>query len=108
MNVFEKIIAGELPCKKVLENADFLCFHDISPRAKIHVLVVPKRSVRDFNDADPEMMAKIYPFMMEVIDILGIKNTGYKIITNTGEDGSQEVPHLHFHILGGEKLRGHF
>ncbi|WP_121021923.1 histidine triad nucleotide-binding protein [Helicobacter vulpis] len=103
-NVFEKIVAGELPCKKVLENQDFLAFEDINPKAPIHVLVIPKVGVKDFNAITPELSAKINAFILEVVKVLGLDQKGYRLITNIGADGGQEVPHLHFHILGGAKL----
>ncbi|WP_120946285.1 MULTISPECIES: histidine triad nucleotide-binding protein [Helicobacter] len=103
-NVFEKIVAGELPCKKVLENQDFLAFEDINPKAPVHVLVIPKVGVKDFNAITPELMANMSAFVLEVVQVLGIQEKGYRLITNVGSDGGQEVPHLHFHILGGAKL----
>ncbi|BCZ18109.1 HIT family protein [Helicobacter sp. NHP19-003] len=103
-NVFEKIVAGEIPCQKVLENSQFLAFHDINPKAPVHVLVIPKVCVKDFNAASPELLAQMSGFILEVVEKLGIKESGYRLITNVGSDGGQEVPHLHFHILGGAKL----
>ncbi|WP_104706996.1 histidine triad nucleotide-binding protein [Helicobacter bizzozeronii] len=103
-NVFEKIIAGEIPCQKVLENEAFLAFEDINPKAPVHVLVIPKVGVKDFNATTPELMANMSAFILEVVAKLGIKESGYRLITNIGADGGQEVPHLHFHILGGAKL----
>ncbi|MDU7693068.1 MAG: histidine triad nucleotide-binding protein [Helicobacter sp.] len=108
MNVFKKILAGQIPCKKVLENEHFLCFHDIAPQAKVHVLVISKRSLRDFNACDGELLAHLPSFVHQVVEILGIKESGYKLLTNTGIDGGQEVPHLHFHILGGERIKSRF
>lgn len=104
MTVFEKIVAGELPCNKVLENDDFLAFHDINPKAPIHILVIPKVLVKDFEAVNPDMMAGMTLFIQEVTKFLGLDKNGYRLITNIGEDGGQEVPHLHFHILGGAKL----
>ncbi len=104
MTIFEKIVAGEIPCSKVLENDDFLAFHDISPKAPIHVLIIPKKCVKDFEEVSPEVMAGLTSFIQEVTKHLGIDKTGYRLITNIGEDGGQEVPHLHFHLLGGGKL----
>ncbi|PAF47356.1 histidine triad nucleotide-binding protein [Helicobacter sp. 12S02634-8] len=104
MNIFEKIVAGELPCKKVLENSKFLAFHDIAPKAPIHVLAIPKQCIKDFNAVTPDLMAEMSDFILEVVEELGIKDSGYRLITNIGKDGGQEVPHLHFHILGGAPL----
>lgn len=104
MNVFEKIIRGDLPCKKVLENEQFLAFYDIAPKAPIHVLAIPKQSFKDFNEMPKELLAEMSVFILEVVEVLGIKESGYRLITNIGADGGQEVPHFHYHILGGGKL----
>lgn len=106
MNVFEKIVAGEIPCKKVLENDEFLAFYDIAPKAKIHVLTIPKKCYKDFQNTPTEVLLGLSEFTKEVAKKLGVDKSGYRIITNIGDDSGQEVPHLHFHILGGEKLKG--
>lgn len=105
MSVFEKIIKGEIPCNKVLENDDFLAFHDIAPKAPIHVLVIPKKFAKDFQELEPQEMAGLTSFIQEVAKLLGLDKSGYRIISNVGVDGGQEIPYLHFHILGGAKLR---
>ena len=105
MTIFEKIVAGEIPSKKILENDKFLAFYDISPKAPIHALAIPKKCIKDFNDITPELMSEMSIFILEVVEALGIKNSGYRLVTNIGSDGGQEVPHLHFHILGGGKLK---
>ncbi|MBH0283188.1 histidine triad nucleotide-binding protein [Helicobacter pylori] len=99
MNVFEKIIKGEIPCSKILENDRFLSFYDINPKAKVHALVIPKQSIQDFNGITPELMAQMTSFIFEVVEKLGIKEKGYKLLTNVGKNAGQEVMHLHFHIL---------
>lgn len=105
MTIFEKIVAGELPCNKVLENDEFLAFHDINPKAPIHILIIPKVLVKDFHETTPQMMAGMTSFIHKVTNFLGLDKSGYRLITNIGEDGGQEVPHLHFHLLGGAKLK---
>lgn len=105
MNVFQKIIKGELPCNKVLENDDFLAFHDIAPKAPVHVLAIPKKFAKDFQELEPQEMVGLTSFIQEVARLLGLDKNGYRIISNVGVDGGQEIPHLHFHILGGAKLR---
>lgn len=105
MNVFEKIIQGEIPCKKVLENDEFLAFYDIAPKAPIHILAIPKKSYKDFNAMPPELLARMSSFILEVVEMVGIKDKGYRLITNIGAEGGQEVPHFHYHILGGAKLK---
>ncbi len=104
MCIFCKIVKGEIPCNKVLENDDFLAFHDINPKAPIHILIIPKNHVEKFHDVKPELMAKMTPFMQEVAKKLELDERGYRLIVNNGEDGGQEVMHLHFHMLGGTKL----
>ncbi|MBX7490282.1 histidine triad nucleotide-binding protein [Helicobacter turcicus] len=105
MSVFEKIIKGEIPCNKVLENDDFLAFHDIAPKAPVHVLAIPKKFAKDFQELNPQEMVGLTNFIQEVARLLGLDKSGYRIISNVGIDGGQEIPYLHFHILGGAKLR---
>lgn len=105
MSVFEKIIKGELPCNKVLETADFLAFHDIAPKAPVHILAIPKKFALDFQSIESERMAAFSAFIQEVVRVVGLDKSGYRLITNIGSDGGQEVPYIHFHILGGAKLR---
>ncbi len=104
MCIFCKIAKGEIPSNKVLENDDFLAFHDINPKAPIHILVIPKKHIENFQEISAEDMAKITPFIHEVAKELELDKNGYRLITNNGEDGGQEVMHLHFHLLGGAKL----
>lgn len=106
MNIFEKIVAGEIPCKKVLENDKFLAFYDIQPKAKIHILAIPKVCIKDLHLADSKLLGELFAFVQEVAKSVGIDKSGYRIISNIGEHSGQEVPHLHIHILGGEKLKG--
>lgn len=105
MSVFEKIIKGEIPCNKVLENDNFLAFHDIAPKAPIHVLAIPKKFAKDFQELNAQEMVGLTSFIQEVARLLGLDKSGYRIISNVGVDGGQEIPYLHFHILGGAKLR---
>lgn len=105
MTIFEKIVSGELPSKKVLENDKFLAFYDINPKAPIHILAIPKVCVKDFHCADLELLNGLNEFIKEVAIKVGLDKTGYRIISNIGSDSGQEVPHLHFHILGGAKLK---
>lgn len=109
MTVFDKIVKGELPCNKVMEDDEFLAFHDINPKAPIHILIIPKVRVKDFEEVSPETMAKMTAFVQKITKFLGLDKNGYRLITNIGENGGQEVPYLHFHLLGGAKLMwGHF
>ena len=107
-NVFAKIIRGEIPCDKVYENDHALAFHDINPQAPVHVLVIPKgryESIHDFSTgATPEEAAALHQAIGAVADALGVAENGYRVLTNSGRDAHQEVPHFHFHIFAGKKL----
>ena len=110
-NIFAKILRKEIPCKKIFENDYVLSFHDINPQKKIHVLVIPKGEYIDLDDfnnraSDQEIVA-LSKAITEVSKMLGISTDtgkGYRALTNLSEDGGQEVPHLHFHLFGGEKI----
>jgi len=104
MCIFCKIVDGEIPSNKVLEDDNFIAFHDINPTAPIHVLVIPKEHIESFSDVDADLMAKMTPFIQDVVKKLGLDKSGYRLVTNIGSDGGQEINHLHFHILGGGKL----
>ena len=111
-NIFAKILRKEIPCKKVYENEHSLAFDDINPQAKVHVLVIPKGSYVDVDDfsknASKEEIASLMHAVAEVCKITKVSLTeggkGFRLIANTGPDGSQEVPHFHYHIMGGEPL----
>jgi len=105
MCIFCKIVKGEIPSNRVLENSDFLAIHDINPSAPIHLLVIPKKHIECFQDISGELMEKATPFIQEITRELGLDKTGYRLVVNNGSDGGQEVMHLHFHILGGGKLK---
>ncbi|MDR0467345.1 MAG: histidine triad nucleotide-binding protein [Campylobacteraceae bacterium] len=102
--IFSKIIKGEIPCNKVLEDDEFLAFHDINPRAPIHILVIPKVEYKNFQSVDPAIMEKMTKFIHRVATHMGLDKSGYRLIANNGENAGQEVLHLHFHMLGGAKL----
>jgi len=106
MCIFCKIVNGEIPNNTVLENEEFLAFEDINPQAKIHTIVIPKVHVESFNNVSSAIMNNITPFIQEVTKKLNVNSDGYRLITNIGNHGGQEVPHSHFHILAGEPLRG--
>lgn len=109
-NIFAKILRGEIPCKKVHENDHALAFHDINPMAPVHVLVIPKGayvSIDDFTaNATSDEIEVYFRTVGEVARKLGVAENGYRIISNTGQHGHQEVPHLHVHIFGGAQLGG--
>ncbi len=104
MCIFCKIVKGEIPNNTVLENDEFLCFHDINPARKIHVLIIPKAHYDSFDVTPPSTMEGLTAFAQQVAEKLGVKQSGYRLITNIGNDGGQEVPHLHFHLLAGERV----
>lgn len=108
--IFEKIINREIPSEIVYETSDVIAFVTIEKMAKEHILVVPKKHITDVNNIDTsnvedkEIIANMFLAIQEITKKLGIDKTGYRVITNIGNDGGQEIRHLHFHILGGEKL----
>ena len=104
MCIFCKIIDGEIPNKTILENDNFLAFEDINPSAKVHALIIPKVHIESFNEMTPNVMAEMTTFIQEVALSLGVKSDGYRLITNIGQNGGQEVKHIHFHLLAGEQL----
>lgn len=108
MNVFARILRGEIPCKKVYEDEHALAFHDINPLAPVHVLVIPKGayvSMADFTaKASPEEVAGLFKAVGKVAEMLGLVESGYRFLANAGTDAHQEVPHLHVHLFGGAPL----
>ncbi len=110
-NIFAKILRGEIPCKKVYEDEFVLSFHDINPQKKVHVLVIPKGKYVNLDDfsksASPDEMVGLLKGINTVAKTLGISvdgGKGYRALANISEHGGQEVPHLHFHLFGGEKV----
>lgn len=104
MCIFCKIVKGEIPNQTVLEDEIFLAFNDINPARKIHVLIIPKGHYDSFDVIPPKIMAAMTEFIQKVASKLEIKQSGYRLITNIGSDGGQEVPHFHFHLIGGEPV----
>ena len=105
MCLFCKIVNKEIPANIILENENFVAFHDINPKAPVHILAIPKIHVDSFNETDGELMGKMTSFIQDVAKEVNIDKSGYRVITNIGDNGGQEVKHLHFHILGGAKLK---
>ena len=105
--IFCRIARGEIPSDIVLEDADFVAFRDIHPKAPQHVLVIPREHIVSLNDLAelPGTRAtRCCASSCGWPSICGVKESGYRVLTNVGPDGGQEVQHLHFHILGGENL----
>ena len=111
-NIFAKILRGEIPCENVYEDDFVLAFNDISPRKKVHVLVIPKGEYINLDDFSSKATEKEIIGLIKGINIVAkkvgvseeVKGGGYRSLVNVGENGGQEVPHLHFHIFGGEKV----
>lgn len=105
MCIFCKIVEGKIPNNTVLENEHFLAFHDLYPKAPVHILIIPKNHVDCFQNVSTKTMAELTTFTQEVAQKVGLDQSGYRLITNNGDDGGQEIHHLHFHLLGGGKLK---
>jgi diadenosine tetraphosphate (Ap4A) HIT family hydrolase len=107
-NIFAKIIRGEIPSSKIYEDEYVLAFKDIRPQAKVHALVIPKGayvSAQDFGEkASDAEIAALQRAVSKVARDLGLAETGYRLIANSGAHGHQEVPHYHVHILGGQPM----
>mgnify|MGYP001158209862 FL=1 len=110
-NIFAKILRKEIPCDLIYEDEFVLSFHDINPQKKIHALIIPKGKYVDLDDfslnASSEEMVGLIKGINIVAKKLGISSEvgkGYRALANINEDGGQEVPHLHFHLFGGEKV----
>ena len=110
-NIFAKILREEIPCKKIYEDDFVLSFHDINPQKKIHALIIPKGKYIDLDDfclnASTEEMVGLLKGINKVAKKLGISSDigkGYRALANINEHGGQEVPHLHFHLFGGERV----
>ena len=107
-NIFAKILRDEISCSKVYEDDNALAFNDINPQAPIHVLVIPKGpyvSMDDFTASASDLeIAGFFKAVGNTARKLGLSTPGYRILANTGDNGMQEVPHLHVHIMGGKKM----
>jgi histidine triad (HIT) family protein len=107
--LFCKIVEGRIPSKKVHEDDDVLAFHDIHPWAPIHFLLIPKRhivSMAHVQEADAALLGKMLALVPRLAEQEGCRpypEGGFRLVTNTGADGGQEVPHLHFHVIGGPR-----
>jgi histidine triad (HIT) family protein len=107
MTLFEKIAAREIPAKIIQEDEDLIVFHDIKPQAPVHVLVVPKRAIPRLANAtaeDEKLLGKLLLKAQEMAKSLGIAESGFRIVINSGRNGGESVPHLHIHLLGGRPL----
>ncbi|APR98762.1 HIT domain-containing protein [Wolbachia endosymbiont of Folsomia candida] len=110
-NIFAQILRGELPSEKVHEDEDVLAFHDKYPDAPVHILVIPKGQYISYDDfilkAPEKEVLSFFKTVREIAHKYNLEKTGYRLVTNHGENGEQVVPHFHVHILGGKKLGKH-
>ncbi|MDB1946618.1 histidine triad nucleotide-binding protein [Clostridium tertium] len=106
--IFCKIAEGEIPSKKLYEDEKVIAFHDISPEAPIHFLVIPKKHIKSVNEVNEEnanIISHIFLVINKLVKELNIAETGYRIVNNCGKDGGQTVDHMHFHVLGQRELK---
>ncbi len=109
-NVFAKILMNEIPARRVAENDNALAFFDIAPKAPIHVLIIPKGEYSDAEDfyarASDAEVKDFHNCFLDVLKETGLseKRSGFRLISNSGKDGRQDVPHYHIHVLGGADL----
>lgn len=105
--IFCKIIQREIPSDIVYEDQEVIAFKDIQPLAPVHIIIIPKIHLRSVNDVTPEyepLIGRIFGVIRRLAQELGVNESGYRVVTNTGTDGGQIVGHLHFHLLGGQAL----
>ncbi len=107
MTIFKKIIDKEIPADIVYEDDLCLAFRDVAPKAPTHVLVIPKKEIArlsDLEEEDRELAGHLLMVINQVAAELGLDN-GFRVVVNCGDEGGQEVPHLHFHLLGGRQMK---
>ena len=105
--IFCKIANKQIPSTMVYEDEYVCAFKDLNPVAPVHILVIPKVHIQDLehiNEENIEYVTKVQEAFQKVSKIMEVNESGYRVVCNCGEDGGQEVPHLHFHLLGGKKL----
>lgn len=104
--LFCRIAAGEIPSDRVYEDDEVVAFRDINPQAPTHVLVIPRRHIRDadaLTDEDAPLLAALFATIRRIAEEAGLES-GYRVVTNVGPDAGQSVFHLHFHLLGGRTM----
>lgn len=105
--LFCKIIAGEIPAKKIAETDDLFAFEDINPQAPTHVLIITKKHISSglgLSEEDKESVGNVFLLANKIAKERGIDNSGFRVVTNTGPDAGQAVFHIHFHLLGGRQM----
>jgi histidine triad (HIT) family protein len=106
--IFCKIVAGDLPADKVYADEHITVFRDIHPLAPVHLLIIPNKHLASTNDlsaSDSDAAARMLTVLPELAEKEKIAASGYRLIMNTGADGRQEVPHMHLHMLGGQRMK---
>lgn len=106
--IFGKIIRKEIPARIVYEDEQCVAFHDVSPQAPVHVLLIPKKpieSIEHLATEDAGLLGHMWLIIQQVARQLNLADDGYRVVVNCGKDGGQSVDHLHFHILGGRSLK---
>lgn len=107
MTIFEKIAAREIPARIVFEDDEVIAFHDVDPKAPVHVLIVPKRAITrlaEATEADQGLLGKLLLTTRIVAEELDLLTSGYRVVINSGPDAGESVPHLHVHMLGKRPL----
>ena len=107
MTIFEKIIAREIPAKVIWEDDDAIAFHDVNPQAPVHVLIVPKKVIprlKDATEVNQPILGKLLLVARDIAKKLGVEESGYRVVINSGPDAGESVPHLHVHLLGKRAL----
>ncbi len=104
--IFCKLASRQIPVHPIYEDEEFMAFHDMAPQAPVHVLVIPKAHFASLLDTtDTELMGRALEAVKKTAETLGVAAEGFRIVVNTGENGGQTVPHLHFHLLGGRFMQ---
>jgi len=107
MTIFEKIAAREIPAKIAYEDDEVIAFHDVNPQAPVHVLIVPKRVIprlAEAKESDQALLGRLILSATKVACDLGMSESGYRVVINSGPDAGESVPHLHVHLLGRRSL----
>jgi histidine triad (HIT) family protein len=105
--IFSKIIRKEIPAKIIYEDDVALAFHDVSPKAPVHVLIIPKKPIESLqaaSDEDLQTLGHLQRVIAQIAEELQIADSGYRVVTNVGRSGGQSVAHLHYHLLGGRAM----
>ena len=106
--IFCRIAAGEIPSNKVFEDEHTVAFHDIEPRAPVHVLIIPRRhiaAVNQIQDGDTGTLGRLFLVARSLARELGVADSGYRMVVNNGPDAGQSVDHIHMHLLGGRPMQ---